>query len=158
MRIDEEKNRPVTIFIDADAAPRDVLETARTLAKRHGARVVTVSSINHQIHGEDHVQVDAHPQATDMMIIGRIQKEESTIVVTQDYGLAAIALGKGAKALSPKGLEYTADNIDLLLYERALHQHERRSSHRTRGPKARTTADRKAFADRLEAILAFFAK
>jgi uncharacterized protein YaiI (UPF0178 family) len=143
----------ITIFIDADAAPKDVLSTARTLGQRYGANVITVSSINHQIQGDNHIQVDAHPQATDMHILGRIKKGEPAIVITQDYGLAAIALGKGAKALSPKGMEYTVDNIDLLLYERALHQRERKASVRFRGPKARTDEDRKTFALRLEALL-----
>ncbi len=143
----------VTIYIDADAAPRDVLETARLLGEVYGATVITVSSINHQIQGDNHIQVDAHPQATDMMIISRIQKGNPTIIITQDYGLAAIALGKGAKALSPKGLEYTEDNIDLLLYERALHQHERNASIRHRGPKARTVEDRSQFSKKLEALL-----
>lgn len=146
----------VTIFIDADAAPKDVIATVQDLAVRFRAEVVTVSSINHQIDGDNHIQVDAHPQAADMMIVSRIRKGTPTIVVTQDYGLAAIALGKGAKALSPKGMEYTANNIDLLLAERAIHQHERRTTHRIRGPKPRTEADRKSFAKRLEAMLDVF--
>lgn len=144
---------PVMIFIDADAAPKDVVETARALGNAYGAIVTTVSSINHQIQGKNHIQVDAHPQATDMEIIGRIKRGDPTIVITQDYGLAAIALGKGAKALSPKGMEYTESNIDLLLYERALHQHERKASIRHRGPKARTAEDRSQFAKQLEHLL-----
>ena len=53
---------PVTIYIDADAAPKDVVVTARTLGKVYGAIVITVSSINHQIQGKNHIQVDGiHP-------------------------------------------------------------------------------------------------
>lgn len=144
---------PVIIFIDADAAPKDVLTTTQELGQTYNAKVVTVSSINHLIKSANHIQVDAHPQATDMQIISLIKHREPTIVITQDYGLAAIALGKGAKVLSPKGLEYTSTNIDLLLFERALHQHERRATGRTRGPKTRTDNDRKAFTKCLESIL-----
>lgn len=143
----------VKVFVDADAAPKDVVASARRLAAVYHADVVTVSSINHMLEGEGHISVDAHPQAVDMVIIGEIKTGEPTIVITQDYGLASLALGKGAKAISPKGTEYTADNIDLLLFERALHAHERRATGRNKGPKARTKADQAKFAANLESML-----
>lgn len=143
----------ITIWIDADAAPRDVLDTARHLGNHYSAMVKTVSSINHAIQGEHHIQVDASPQATDMRIINEISNKEPAIVVTQDYGLAALALFKGARAVSAKGVEYTAQNMDRLLFERALHQHERKATGRNKGPKARTKQDKQAFAMSLERIL-----
>ena len=60
------------------------------------------------------------------------------IVVTQDYGVAAMALGKGARAINQDGLIYGADNMDRLLFERHLGQKVRRAGGRTRGVKKRT--------------------
>ena len=64
------------------------------------------------------------------------------IVVTQDYGVAALALGKGARAIHQSGRWYTDDNIDGLLMERHLARVARRSakSH-LRGPAKRTRED-----------------
>lgn len=40
------------------------------------------------------------------------------VVVTQDYGLAAMCLARGVRILNQDGMEYTADNIDALLLAR----------------------------------------
>ena len=144
--------RPV-ILIDADATPRDALTTADGLAERYETEVVTISSINHQYDRPGHITVDAHPQAVDMAILSKIDRQRSYIVITQDYGLAALALGKGALAVSPKGLVYTNDNIDILLMERDIRAKERRATGRTKGPAARTTADAGRFSAALESLL-----
>lgn len=144
--------RPV-ILIDADATPRDTLTTADRLAARYGTQVITVSSINHQYDRPGHITVDAHPQAVDMAILSMIDRQRSYIVITQDYGLAALALGKGALVISPKGLIYTNDNIDILLMERDIRAKERRATGRTKGPAARTTADADRFSAALESLM-----
>ncbi|RIV18577.1 hypothetical protein D2Q93_13915 [Alicyclobacillaceae bacterium I2511] len=138
-----------TIIVDADAMPRDALATVDRLSHRFGAAVVTVSSINHEFSRPGHVVVDAHPQATDMEIVSRLKKGQPFVVVTQDYGLAALALGQGARVISPHGLIFTANNIDLFLAERDLNSHQRRATGRSRGPRARTKVD----ADRFEQSL-----
>ena len=66
-------------------------------------------------------------------------------MVTQDYGVAALALGKGARALNPMGLEYTNANMDQLLFERYVGQKIRRGGGRAGKNKKRTAADDKAF-------------
>jgi uncharacterized protein YaiI (UPF0178 family) len=63
------------------------------------------------------------------------------VVVTQDWGLAAMVLGKGAKALSPVGRIFHEDTIEFLLEEREIKARFRRGGGRTRGPKKRTTED-----------------
>lgn len=63
------------------------------------------------------------------------------IVVTQDWGLAALVLGKGAFALSPSGRIYSEQNMDFLLEERFLKAKHRRAGGRTKGPAARTNQD-----------------
>ncbi|KPV42136.1 DUF188 domain-containing protein [Alicyclobacillus ferrooxydans] len=152
--VDEEhRNNEIVILIDADAAPRDTIVTADRLGAQFGAEVITISTVNHHFERTNHVLVDAHPQAVDMVIIARINRNKAYIVVTQDYGLAALSLGKGARAISPRGLIYTNDNIDRLLMERDIHARERRLSRRTKGPAARTTEDAVQFAAALEALL-----
>ncbi len=141
------------IWIDADAAPKDVVTTVHRLAEELAFSVRTVSSINHMLTGDNHITVDASPQATDLRIINAITDALSTIVVTQDFGLAALVLVKGAFALSVKGMEYTKDNIDRLLFERALHQHIRKKGHRNTGPKARTKQDQEFFANTLQRMM-----
>jgi len=63
------------------------------------------------------------------------------IVVTQDYGLAAMVIGKGAKAVNQNGLIFTDANIDRLLAERHIGQKIRRSGGRTKSPPKRTKED-----------------
>lgn len=143
----------ITIYVDADAMPRDAMASIQRLGDQYSATVITVSSINHEIQSAHHITVDPDPQATDMKIVGLVQRDLPTVVVTQDYGLAALVLGKGAIVLSPSGFEYTHENIDRLLMERALHAHERRATGRSKGPKARTLENRQSFAAALERAL-----
>lgn len=143
----------IELFADADALPRDAMQAVLELGRRYGARVVTVSSINHQIDTPNHITVDASPQAADMKIVSSIHKDRRTIVVTQDYGLAALVLGKGARVLSPTGYEFTNQNIDRLLFERALHAKERKAGKHPKGPRARTQTDKEQFAATLERLL-----
>lgn len=65
--------------------------------------------------------------------------------MTQDYGVAAMALGKSAKALNQNGLVFSARNIDRLLMERHMGQKIRRGSGRTKGPGKRTREDGERF-------------
>lgn len=131
------------VYVDADAVPKGVLQTILRRAKEYGFKAVTVSSFNHEIQSENHIRVGAESQATDMKIVSLVQR--GNVVVTQDYGLAALVLGKGAFALHPGGMEYTEENIDRLLFERALHAAQRRAGGRNKGPKARTLKDDERF-------------
>ena len=77
------------------------------------------------------------------------------IVVSQDYGVAAMALGKGAYAIHQSGKWYTDDNIDQMLMERHLSKKARRSSRKchVKGPKKRTEEDDERFAQSFEKML-----
>ena len=75
------------------------------------------------------------------------------LVVTQDWGLAAMVLGKGAAALSPTGRVFRKETIDFLLEERNLKAKHRRSGGRTRGPKKRTAEDDTRFKKNLYRLL-----
>ena len=76
------------------------------------------------------------------------------IVITQDYGVAALALGKGARALHQSGKQFTDDNIDGLLMDRHLAKKARRSGkHHLKGPARRTAEDDRRFAEGLERMI-----
>lgn len=139
------------IWVDADAIPRGVSETLRRLQAEFGYELITVSSYNHVNSGESHLTVDAEDQATDLAIINQLQAGE--LVVTQDWGLAALVLGKRALALSPKGREFTEDNIDFMLAERHIKASLRRRGKYPKGSPARTADDDKLFESALRRIL-----
>jgi uncharacterized protein YaiI (UPF0178 family) len=132
----------VRVLVDADACP--VLELIRQISKEAGVRVTTVASFRHDIGGEDHVMVGPESQAADMALINRTSRGD--VVVTQDWGLAALVLAKGAHAISPWGHIFQDDEMEGRLAQRALHARLRRGGVRFKGPSRRTTADDEAFA------------
>lgn len=75
------------------------------------------------------------------------------IVVTQDYGLAAMCLARRAVPINQNGRVYTDDNIDALLHERHVSKKIRMSGGRLKGPTKRTPDQDKAFEQELLAIL-----
>ena len=82
-------------------------------------------------------------------------QERYGVVVTQDYGVAAMALGKRAYAIHQNGWQYTAENIDRLLMERHMAKKARRSKKKVhlKGPAKRTGADNEKFANGLARML-----
>ena len=76
-------------------------------------------------------------------------------MVTQDYGVAAMTLGKSAYAIHQSGKWYTDENIDQMLMERYLNKKARRASHKNhlKGPKKRTEEDDERFAQSFERMV-----
>jgi uncharacterized protein len=132
------------IVIDADACPRAVLEICMAMGHKYAVPVWTVASFNHNIVSDHHVIVGSASQEADIKVMN--VTEAGDIVITQDWGLAAMALGKQAKCLSPSGREYTPETIEFLLEERDVKAKLRRGGGRTKGPKKRTDADDRKFA------------
>ena len=99
------------------------------------------------------VVVGAGADAVDYKLISICHKGD--IVVSQDYGVAAMALGKGAYAIHQSGKWYTDDNIDQMLMERHLSKKARRSSRKchVKEPKKRTEEDDERFAQSFEKML-----
>ena len=91
--------------------------------------------------------------AVDIALMNLCKKGD--IVVTQDYGVAAMALGKGAYAIHHNGKRYTDDNIDVMLMERHLAKKARRASgkHHLHGPAKFTDEDRSRFTREFEALM-----
>jgi hypothetical protein len=144
-----------TLFIDADACPvtRDALSVARLL----GLPVVLVGNTSQSFDryagrsGVDVVQVSAGRDAADFAIIERLASDD--VVVTQDIGLAAMVLGKGAAALSPRGRIFHRATIDIEMEVRHAEQRHRRAGGRTRGPSPFEDEDREHFVEQLRRVL-----
>lgn len=128
------------IFVDADACP--VKEIIVDVAKEHGVPVTfVVSFAGYFDRGWDveRVVVDTSPQSVDIALINRV--EAGDIVVTQDYGLASLAVSKGAKTISPNGKIFHNDNIDHMLLQRHIHHEARKAGARIKGQRKRTEED-----------------
>ncbi len=131
------------ILVDADACP--VKEIIVKIAKRFGLEVTMFIDTSHQ-HDDGYsnvITVDKGPDSVDFALVNKLAKGD--IVVTQDYGLAAMCIGKGAKALSQNGLIYSDQNMDKLLFERHLGQKIRRGGGRTAPIKRRVQEDNEKF-------------
>lgn len=132
------------IYIDADACP--VTRIAERVAKERGIPVVLLCDTNHVL-SSDYSEIrviGAGADAVDIALINLCQRED--IVVTQDYGVAALALGKSAKAIHQSGRWYTDENIDGLLMERHMAKVARRKSKNyLKGLAKRTEEDDRKF-------------
>ena len=141
------------IFVDADACP--VVGIVEKIAKEHNVPLTLLCDTNHVLSSDysEVIVVGAGADAVDYKLISICHKGD--IVVSQDYGVAAMALGKGAYAIHQSGKWYTNDNIDQMLMERHLNKKARRSSHKNRikGPKKRTAEDDERFAQSFEKML-----
>ncbi len=151
--MEREANRPAApIIVDADATPRDCLKIIDELAEAFGREVITVASIHHRIDRPNHRVVGDEPQATDLAVVNLTVA--GAIVVTQDQGLAALVLAKGAAAIAPHGEIFREDRMTMLLEERNILARWRRSGGRTKGPAPRSKADNLRFATNLRKLLA----
>ena len=142
----------MTVYVDADACP--VTRIAERIAKEHGIPVTLLCDTNHQLTSDYSTVkvIGAGADAVDIALINLCHRGD--IVVTQDYGVAALALGKGARAIHQSGKWYTDENIDGLLMERHLAKKARRSGkHHLKGPAKRTEEDDKRFAESFERMI-----
>ena len=140
------------IYIDADACP--VVRIAERIAREHHIPVTLLCDTSHQL-TSDYSSIRVIGEGADAVDIALINLcRRGDIVITQDYGVAALALGKGAKAIHQSGRQYTDENIDGLLMERHLAGKARRGGkQRLKGPAKRTDEDDRRFADSLEALI-----
>lgn len=129
------------IFIDADACP--VVRQVENIAKKYSIAVTLVCDTSH-VMKSDYSKVEVigkGADAVDFALLNMCKKGD--IVVSQDYGVAAMVLGKGGYVIHQSGKEYTNENIDQMLMERHLHKKARMSSSKThmKGTKKRSKQD-----------------
>lgn len=156
-----------TLFVDADACPvtREALECAR----RAGVPVVIAGNSTQNL--ERHVRpgyprsegdarrgfwvsaldVSVGADSADFAIVERLSPGD--VVVTQDIGLASMALGRGARAIGVRGRVFLRETIDFELLVRHEERKVRRAGGRTRGPAPFSEEDRRRFSANLAALL-----
>lgn len=147
-----EEARGTTIVVDGDACP--VKKEIAAVARSFRIPVLMVSSFDHVLQAEEGVsvvQVDRGDQSADLYIANHIRPGD--IVLTQDYGLAALALGKRCKALSFRGREYDDKSMDFMLEGRHARAVERRRGTYAKGPKAITAEEKILFQHKLTKLL-----
>jgi len=138
------------ILVDADACP--VKEIVTATAKRYGIGVVFFVDTSHVIEDDyaEVVVIGKGRDAVDFALVNRTLQGD--IVVTQDYGLAAMVCSKGARAVHPGGMIYTQDVLDRLLFERHLNAKIRRAGGRHPGPHKRNQTDNARFERSLDSL------
>lgn len=141
------------ILVDADACP--VIHLVEKIAKAHEIQVVLLCDTNHVLESDysEIKVIGAGMDAVDFALVGMCSKGD--IVVTQDYGVAAMILGKGAYGIHQSGKWYTNENIDQMLMERHINKKARRASgkHHLKGPAKRTEEDDLRFAESFEKLV-----
>ena len=141
------------ILVDADACP--VVTIVEEIAEKYGIPVILLCDTNHVLRSEysEIKLIGAGADAVDFALVGICEKGD--LVVTQDYGVAAMILGKGAYGIHQSGKWYTNENIDQMLIERHLSKKARRSKskHHIKGPAKRTAEDDRRFRESLEQLI-----
>lgn len=141
------------IYVDADACP--VVKQTENVAKKYNIPVILICDTNHILNSDysEIIVADAGADSVDIVLVNRCCKGD--IVVTQDYGVGALALGKGAFPIHQSGKWYTNDNIDELLMQRHISKAARRSKSKNhiKGPKKRTEEDNIRFVESLERLI-----
>lgn len=138
------------IFVDADACP--VVSETIQVATQFNFPCTLICDTTHEIQreGAETIIVSKGADAVDFVLVNRVQKND--IVVTQDYGLAAMVLAKQGHPIDQNGRRYTEHNIDQLLYARHKAQKIRMSGGRLRGPKKRSKENNIRFKQNLEKL------
>lgn len=138
------------ILVDADACP--VVSIVEEIAEKYNIPSTLLCDTNHVLYSDysEVIVVGAGADAVDYKLIGICHKGD--IVISQDYGVAAMALAKGAYAIHQSGKWYTNENIDQMLMERHINKKARRGSHKNhiKGPRKRTEEDDTQFEQSFE--------
>lgn len=139
------------ILIDADGCP--VVDLTVRIAAKNGIECTILCDTSHEFKrdGAETIVVEKGADSVDFKIVNFVG--EGDIVVTQDYGLAAMCLARKAVPLSQNGMVYTDKNIDQLLFTRYVSKKIRNAGGRMKGPSKRTPDQDKAFKAALEKLI-----
>lgn len=141
------------IYVDADACP--VVDIVGRIAEKYGIPVTLLCDTNHVLQSDysEVIVVGAGADAVDYKLISICHKGD--IVVSQDYGVAAMALGKGAYAIHQSGKWFTNDNIDEMLFSRHIAKVMRNSKKKShlKGGRKRNSDDDKNFEMSFERLI-----
>ena len=124
------------IIIDGDACPQKVREICEKAAKEFGVGLIIVSDIDHYIVSDfEVVVVERGRESVDYKIVQMFKQGD--ILITQDYGLASLILGKASAIIHTAGFFINKNNIDSLLQSRYISERIRKQGGKTKGPSKR---------------------
>ena len=127
------------ILIDGDGCP--VVDLTIKISRKFNIEVIIMCDTSHIFNkdGAKTMVFSKGADSVDFALINLLKKDD--IVITQDSGLAAMAINKASYVINQNGLIYSNENIDRLLYSRHISKKIRKSGGRTKGPKKRTKED-----------------
>lgn len=139
------------ILVDADACP--VKDEIIRVAQKYELEVLYFVDVNHQLSSEyaEIFVVDQGADSVDLALINQMLAED--IVISQDYGVASLAIGKGGYVMLPSGKELHQDNIDMHMFERHISREERKRGRRGSRHKKRTANDNERFEQALDIVI-----
>lgn len=139
------------ILIDADGCP--VVDIAVETAKENSIECIILCDTSHvfEKEGATTVTVSKGADSVDFALVNMVQNGD--IVITQDYGLAAMCLARNATTLSQDGKVYDDNNIDGLLLARHNSKKIRMAGGRTKGPSKRTAGQDDCFRNTLRNLI-----
>ena len=137
--------------MDADACP--VVDLTVREAKARNIPVTLITDTAHVLNRTDAevITVEKGSDSADFKLVNLVQKGD--LVVTQDYGLAAMVLAKGGRALNQNEMIYSEQNMDTLLFTRHIAKKVRMAGGRTKGPHKRTKEQDEDFLRTLQRML-----
>lgn len=138
------------ILIDGDGCP--VVDLTIKIAKKYNIEVIIMCDTSHVFNkdGAKTMVFSKGADSVDFALINIVNKDD--IVITQDYGLAAMAINKASYVINQNGLIYNNDNIDMLLFNRHISKKVRKSGGKMKGPKKRSKEDDEKFEKTLSEI------
>lgn len=139
------------ILIDADGCP--VVDITVQMAKENQIDCFILCDTSHvyEKDGATTMTFSKGADSVDFALVNRVSA--SDIVITQDYGLAAMCLSQNASVINQDGLKYTADNIEAMLFARHVAKKIRNSGGRLKGPKKRSAIQDEDFQITLAGLL-----
>ncbi len=140
------------ILIDADGCP--VVDITIQIAKKFNLQCLLFCDTSHLLHkeGAETVFISKGTDSVDFALVNAVSKGD--VVITQDYGLAAMCLAKEAKAISQNGMIYSNENMDSLLMQRHTAKKIRMSGGKLKGMPKRTKEQDIVFKEKLTGLLA----
>ena len=139
------------ILIDADGCP--VVDITVKLGQKYNIETIIMCDTSHIINkvGVETIVLSKGIDSVDFALVNKVSKGD--IIVTQDYGLAAMALSKGGHPINQNGMIYSNENIDQLLFKRHLSKKIRNSGHKIKGSKKRSKEDDIKFKNSLTLLI-----
>lgn len=139
------------ILIDADGCP--VVDAVVRIAKERYIACYILCDTAHvfEKEGATTLTFSKGADSVDFALVNRVSPGD--IVVTQDYGLAAMCLSKNAVVINQGGMEYTAGNIEALLLARHTAKKIRNAGGRLKGPRKRSAVQDEKFRTALTFLL-----